>query len=162
MSRAFVKEGDADLDAMPELPISEHPNYVTATGLAQLQARRDEIAERLQDVPDDAVDTRVQRAALDRDLRWVHARIASAQQAPDAPVDAQRVGFGALVDVVDADDQRHAYRIVGEDEADPEHGLVSWVSPLARALQGARVGDRVLWRRPAGDRELEVLAIRYD
>jgi len=74
---------------------------------------------------------------------------------------ADRVGFGATVDLVDEDGARYRYRIVGEDEADPEQGLVSWVSPLARALEGARVGDSVIWKRPAGDLEVEVLAIDY-
>ena len=50
---------------------------------------------------------------------------------------------------------------MGEDEADIERGMVSWISPLARALTGARVGEAVTWRRPAGDRELEIVAIRY-
>ena len=58
--------------------------------------------------------------------------------------------------------QRLDYTIVGEDEADPAAGLVSWVSPLARALQDAEVGDLIVWERPMGDLELEVRRIRYD
>ena len=69
--------------------------------------------------------------------------------------------FGASVEVVDDERPHYRYRIVGEDEADPEHGLVSWVSPLARALNGARVGDSVTGNaRPATSR-VEVLAIDY-
>ncbi|MDX1401913.1 MAG: GreA/GreB family elongation factor, partial [Kiloniellales bacterium] len=48
-----------------------------------------------------------------------------------------------------------------EDEADPASGKVSWVSPLAKALNGSKVGDVVVWRRPSGDLELEVLKITY-
>jgi transcription elongation GreA/GreB family factor len=66
-----------------------------------------------------------------------------------------------VVDVVDAAGARHEFAIVGEDEADAEHGKVSWVSPLARALIGAGVGDVVQWRRPAGEVALEIRAIRY-
>jgi transcription elongation GreA/GreB family factor len=50
---------------------------------------------------------------------------------------------------------------VGEDEADAAAGKISWVSPLARTLMGASVGDTVTWKRPAGDLELEIVSIRY-
>ena len=73
-----------------------------------------------------------------------------------------RVTFGAVVDLIDENDQRSRYRIVGEDEADAEQGSVSWLSPLAQAVLGARVGDEVTWRRPAGDLRLEIVGIRYD
>ena len=61
----------------------------------------------------------------------------------------------------DEDGTRRDYRIVGEDEADPAAGKISWVSPLARAMMGSGLGDLVTWRRPAGDLELEVVGIRY-
>ena len=66
-----------------------------------------------------------------------------------------------MVDVRDQSGERHQFAIVGEDEVDAEKGKVSWVSPLARALIGSGVGDVVLWRRPAGEMELEIEAIRY-
>ena len=53
-------------------------------------------------------------------------------------------------------------RIVGDDEADAAVGDVSWASPLAHTLIGARVGDAVIWRRPAGEAEIEILAVQYD
>ena len=71
-----------------------------------------------------------------------------------------RVAFGALV-TVDSDEGEARYRIVGEDEADVEHGLVSYVSPLAKALLGARQGDEVVWQRPAGNLSVEIVAIDY-
>jgi transcription elongation GreA/GreB family factor len=71
------------------------------------------------------------------------------------------VCFGATVALLDEDERRLGYTIVGEDEADAEHGKVSWISPLARALMDARVGDMVTWRRPSGDAELEIVAITY-
>jgi transcription elongation GreA/GreB family factor len=55
----------------------------------------------------------------------------------------------------------HEFTIVGEDEADVATGKVSWLSPLAKALIGARVGDTVKWRRPVGDTDLEILDIHY-
>jgi transcription elongation GreA/GreB family factor len=70
------------------------------------------------------------------------------------------VAFGALV-TVDSDEGEVRYRLVGEDEADVEHGLVSYVSPLAKALLGARMGEEVVWQRPAGDLTIEVVGIDY-
>ena len=85
----------------------------------------------------------------------IFAEVGPARQKP------QEVAFGATVRVADPQDEEREFTIVGEDELDAEHGRVSWVSPLAKALLGARVGDVILWRRPAGDVELEILAIRY-
>ena len=67
-----------------------------------------------------------------------------------------------MVTVEDADGQRQNFAMVGEDEADPQAGRLSYVSPLARALDGAVVGDLITWKRPAGDQELEVVAIQYE
>ncbi|HEY8014642.1 MAG TPA: GreA/GreB family elongation factor, partial [Dongiaceae bacterium] len=67
----------------------------------------------------------------------------------------------ALAATVDEDGTERRFAIVGEDEADPAVGKISWVSPLARALTGAAVGDSVVWKRPAGDKTLEVTAIDY-
>ncbi|TAM88906.1 transcription elongation factor GreAB, partial [bacterium] len=71
------------------------------------------------------------------------------------------VAFGATIAVEGQDQARRSFTIVGEDEADPAHGAISWISPLAKALLGAHVGDRVVWRRPAGDLPLTVVAIQY-
>lgn len=159
MSRAFVKESDGDgPDDLPELPVSEHPNYVTPQGLAQLQARLVDAGRRLEAMEADA---RLERAHVERELRWLQARIASAIPVDPVRQPRDRVAFGAAVEAVDDDDCIHRYRIVGEDEADPERRLVSWVSPLARALSGARTGDTVIWKRPAGDLSVEVLRIDY-
>jgi transcription elongation GreA/GreB family factor len=71
------------------------------------------------------------------------------------------VHFGARVTIVDDDGKEQTVHIVGDDEADAAAGDISWASPLARALIGARVGDLVSWRRPAGVAQLEVLDIHY-
>ncbi|MFC4728893.1 GreA/GreB family elongation factor [Coralloluteibacterium thermophilus] len=158
MSRAFVKENDTGPAAdLPELPLSPHPNYVTARGLAQLRARLAAAEARARGELDPA-----ERAHVEREMRWLAARVESAMVLTPGGGPLDEVGFGMWVELADADDRRHRYRIVGEDEADPERGLISHVSPLARALRGARVGETRVWPRPAGDLEVEVLAIGAD
>lgn len=162
MSRAFVKESDEDSASdLPELPVSEHANYVTARGQAQLRTRLAEAEQRLEAIDDNAVGAKLERATIERDMRWLQTRLLVAILVDIESPPRDRVAFGASVEVVDDDDRHYRYRIVGEDEADPEQGLVSWVSPLARALNGAQVGDSVIWKRPAGDLAIEVLAIDY-
>ena len=79
----------------------------------------------------------------------------------DAGRDHDRVFFGATVTTEDEDGNERTVSIVGIDELDPVRGRVSWISPIAKALQGARVGDTVTLRTPSGPQQLEVLAIRY-
>lgn len=161
MSRAFVKEPDGDqaADAGPERPISPHPNYVTPAGLAQLEAALAAAEAERRDLQggDDAL--ALQR--VERDRRYYAERVKSAILVRPGDQPADRVAFGATMEVADAagEDEPMRVRIVGEDEADAASGAISWVSPLARALIGAQVGDVVTWRRPAGDRAMEVLAI---
>ena len=71
-----------------------------------------------------------------------------------------RVRFGLTVDVRHEDGSTEALTIVGEDEAEPGTGRISWLSPLAEALLEAEPGDEVAWRRPAGKARLEILAVR--
>jgi transcription elongation GreA/GreB family factor len=164
MSRAFVKDGDGDDDGndLPDLPLSPHPNYVTPRGLALLQARLDDAQRRLAELDPAAVESRLARAHVAREIRWLNARIGAAIPVSSENKAHDRISFGARVHLVDEDGREYHYRIVGEDEADPEHGRVSWVSPLARALDRARVGDSVVWRRPAGDLTVEVLSVDFD
>jgi transcription elongation GreA/GreB family factor len=139
MSRAFVKEADENpVEELPERPVSSAPNHVTTEGFAAIEA---EIA-RLNDALANAGEDRAERARIGRDLRYWTARRGSAHVMP-APSDTDTVHFGSTV-TIDRDDGRHqAYRIVGEDEADPEKGTISHVSPLARALLGKSVGESV-------------------
>lgn len=166
MSRAFVKEPDGDeaADGQPELPLSPHPNYMRPQGLAKLKARLEALQQRrcvLAADPDDLL-KRTPLAQVLRECRYLEARIESAILVTMAGQPADRVAFGARVTVADEDGATHDFTIVGEDEADPQQGLVSWISPLARALTDAGVGDLVTWERPSGALELEVLAILYD
>jgi len=158
MSQAFVKEAEGDrADDLPELPLSPHPNYVTPKGLAQLEARVLTLQQQLSTLDDNTLDATRRRALLARELRWLQARVASAL--PRSQQKYDRVDFGSRVELVDEEQRHHHYQIVGEDEADPEQGLVSWLSPLAVALRGAHTGDSVVWKRPLGDLVVEVLDI---
>ena len=152
MSRAFVKESDDAVDDLPERPVSPHPNLVTPEGLAAIEA---ELA-RLQSERSAAqrAEDRAALAATARELRYWTARRASAQLV-EAPADAEVVRFGSTVTVEREDGRRQTFRIVGEDEADPAKGSVSYISPLARAVMGKAAGDAV---SVAGS-EVEVLAI---
>ncbi|MEY4983624.1 MAG: hypothetical protein RIR62_1890 [Pseudomonadota bacterium] len=162
MSRAFVKEGDGSLDPLPDLPVSPHPNYVTPTGLADLQARLHDTRTRLAALKarKDRLD-RLPEAAAERDIRYLEARLRSAILIDPATLPADEVAFGLIVTVADAEGRERAYRITGEDEADPALGRIAAHSPLARALIGGRVGDMVTWRKPSGREDLEILDIRH-
>ncbi len=166
MSRAFVKEGseNAGSEELPERPQSPHPNYVTQRGLRQLHEKLDALQServRLQERAGVDLMDEEELKTVERDLRYVHERIDRAIEIDLATQPHDQAAFGARVTTVDEDDAEMSFTIVGEDEADPDAGLISWVSPLARALGGAKVGDTVVWKRPAGDRELEVTRIEY-
>jgi transcription elongation GreA/GreB family factor len=150
MSRAFVKEDDDAPEEFPERLVSSAPNLVTAEGLAAIEA---EIA-RLHDELAQAGEDRSERARIGRDQRYWNARRGSAQVMP-APADRSVVHFGSTVAIDREDGRRQTFRIVGEDEADPERGTLSHVSPLARELLGKSVGDVV---RVAGG-EAEIVEI---
>jgi len=165
MSRAFVKEDDQRHagDELPERVQSPHPNYVTEQGLADLKRELESLLAQREATmrAGDALSAKENLRRIDRNLRYAKSRVACAilVNSADQPVDA--VAFGATVHVCDPDGEERVFTIVGEDEADAAQGKASWVSPLARALQGAQVGDSVLWKRPSGDLELEILSIDY-
>ena len=155
MSRAFVKEPDgADVfDELPDRPISPHANLVTPRGLALL----DEAVARSRAALSEAQERgdRAAIAAASRDLRYFNARRASAELVPQTQDIFAPSGSATASPSSATTDGRRRSGIVGEDEADPAEGFLSYVSPLARALTGKRVGDVV----PAGQSEAEILAI---
>lgn len=152
MSRAFVKE-TADVEDLPDRPISDLPNDVTAEGLDRIEQAL-AAAEANQAAAQSAGDSAALASAR-RDLRYWSARRATASVAPE-PVDNSLVRLGHTVTIVREDNRRQTFRIVGEDEADPAHGTISHASPLARALFGKAIGEVVAI---AGG-EAEILEIR--
>jgi len=165
MSRAFVKEMDGDQqDELPERPQSPHPNYVTASGLKSLQEQLAKLQEERHKLTEGGEPEMLDKEHLklvERDIRYFQERIERAILIEPDSQPADRVGFGAMVETVDDNDEKRKFRIVGEDEADPKQGRISWVSPLAKSLTGAAVGDAVTWKRPTGDLSLEILSIKY-
>ncbi len=159
MSVAFTKEDSAETASetlLPDRPVSPHPNLVTAAGLQalglQLQQARDayEAAQKIEDVNE-----RRRQAALPlRDARYLAARLSTAQVIA-APASSDTVAFGSTVTFRRDDGRIQKYRIVGEDEADPKAGSISFVSPVAKSLMGKAVGDVV----GASGQELEIMAI---
>ncbi len=151
MSRAFIKELE-DLPELPDRPVSPHPNFVTENGLALIEAELEKNRRALAEAQAAADRDRI--ATVSRELRYWSARRASAEVQP-APSDSDSVRFGATVTVRRGDGRKQTFRIVGEDEADPAAGSLSYVSPLARALIGKEEGDIVR----VGEGETEILAI---
>ena len=159
MSVAFTKEESAETASetlLPDRPISLHPNLVTETGLKalerQLREAREayEAARRIEDVNE----RRRQSAIPLRDVRYFAERVRTAQVVGEAS-SADAVSFGSTVTFSRADGRVQKYRIVGEDEADPKNGSISFVSPVAKSLMGKGVGDVV----ESGSQELEIVAI---
>ncbi len=146
MSRAFVKDDSDAPEPRLERPVSDQPNYVTPTGLALLE---------------DGL-RRAQEAGDDRQARYLEGRIDTAIVVDPAGHPRGVVEFGATVEAHDAAGNRLSVRIVGEDEADPLHGTISWESPIARALADHKRGERVTVIRPAGPIEFTIDAVRYD
>lgn len=159
MSVAFTREDSAQTASetlLPDRPISPHPNLVTATGLAALEQRLRE-AEAAYDAAgliDDVNERRRQAASPLRDLRYFSERLRTAQLVP-ATATNETVAFGSTVTFTRDDGRRQTYRIVGEDEADPKAGSISYVSPIGAAFIGKAVGDSVT----LGDQDLEIVAI---
>jgi len=166
MSRAFVKESDDDLAAgeLPERPLSAHPNYVTPRGLERLQARVRELQDSHEQLAARSAEDSIAKQKLrevERDQRYFNAQLERAIVVNTAGQPRDEVHFGAVVKILDEDGREHRFSIVGDDEADVAGGKISWASPLASAMIGARVGDTVMWRRPAGEAEVEIIGIQY-
>jgi transcription elongation factor GreB len=162
MSRAFVNEDHAAAQASQpvERTISAQPNYVTPSGLAQLQARVAEV--QILQAEQAAMGERADRqrvADLNRDMRYYQHRLQHAQVV--APVTSTaKVQIGSWVTFADEQGDEQRVCLVGEDQADAGVGLVNWASPLGRALLGAEVGEERVWQRPAGDLTVEVVGIQ--
>ena len=158
MAVAFTREEDYESQAadLPDRPISAHPNLVTATGLAAIERELASARAAYSDAQAQGgvATDRTAMARATRDLRYWSARRATAQLTEPAG-EAGRVLFGRVVEIEREDGRRQTFRIVGEDEADPARGSISYVSPLAGALLGKAVGDVAL----VNGAEVEVIAV---
>ncbi|MFZ4688772.1 MAG: transcription elongation factor GreA [Polymorphobacter sp.] len=158
MSVAFTKESDAEAVAadLPDRPIPAHANLVTAKGLAQIDselaaARAAYDAARSSDA---ITSDRSAMARATRDLRYWSARRATAQLIEAGPR-GNTIAFGDRVTIERGDGRIQTWHIVGDDEADPADGSVSYVSPLASAVMGKQVGDVVT----LAGHEVEITAV---
>ena len=159
MSVAFTKEDSAETASetlLPDRPVSPHPNLVTEAGLKALELQLDQAQEayKATQTIEDINERRRQAALPLRDARYFAARVRTAQVVP-APASTETVAFGSTVTISRGDGRVQKYRIVGEDEADPKAGTISYVSPLAKILLGRAVGDVV----QVSGQEIEVIAI---
>jgi len=180
MSKAFVREsGGDDEAAAPEPREAGAParNYITPARFARLDAERKRLVELERP---DVVRTVSWAAAngdrsengdylygkrrlreIDRRVRFLIKRLESAAVVDNAGRDDDQVFFGAAVLVRSPAGGERRVTIVGADEVDAARGRVSWVSPIARALLKARVGDVVALHTPRGEQRLEVLDVNY-
>ena len=153
------------------------PNYITPEGARRLseelvRLRDVERRKTVQEVADAAaMGDRSENAEyiygkkrlreIDRRLNFLAKRLDKAVVVDPKEQRGDKVFFGATVELEDEAGTRSVYVIVGEDEIDTARGHISWRSPVGRALLGKRAGEVVVVRRPAGETELEVLAVRY-
>lgn len=180
MSKAFIKEPEGD-DEELELPEEDTgpavKNYITPEGF---QGLKDEFSKLWNGERPALVQTISWAASngdrsenadyiygkrrlreIDKRLRFLSKRLETAEVVDSSTSDADQIYFGATVTVLDEANKEATYRIVGVDEIDTKKGYVSWISPIAKALLQARVGDVVVVKSPAGELELEVLKITY-
>jgi transcription elongation factor GreB len=168
VSKGFTRESDnSDEEEIPpfrpQLPPGTR-NYITREGAARLKQRLNDLLERKQVF---ASRSNEAGTGAEADQRKIESAIRRLQQILDAvvvadiPVDQEKVAFGATVIVRHGNGEESAYHIVGVEEADPERGSISWISPLARALLSRRAADKVRFQSPAGAEDLTILTVRY-
>lgn len=160
MSKAFTKETDDS----PEVLAVRRPgaglppgasNYLTAVGARQFREELDQLLEKgaTPDEKGTGANGRPER------IRYLRELLGSAVVVRPSPGKLNRVCFGAGVSVRVPDGTIVGYRIVGVDEARPERGEISCISPLSRALTNRRVGERIRLETPGGIEDMEILSI---
>jgi transcription elongation factor GreB len=167
MSKAFTKDDAWEEPVIPArapLPAGV-PNYLTARGLRLLREELAELEDERRAVDDESIEEgerRRRRAIVSGRLGELVQRIAGAQVVDTADAPRDRVRFGARVTLRnEAGGEPRRLQIVGVDEADAAQGRVAFVSPIARAVLGAGVGDIVSVRTPRGEESVEIVAIEY-
>jgi len=148
----LTPEGAKKLQAeLAQLVRTERPKVVGEVAEAAAQGDRSENAEYIYG--------KKRLREIDRRIRFLEKRLASAVVVAETKSASDQVRFGARVTVVDEEGAERSYVIVGPDESNPEAGYLSFQSPVGRALMKKRVGDVVVVKRPIGDLELEITAI---
>ena len=154
------------------------PRFITPEGFARIRAEYDELfgmerpkvveivswAASLGDRSENADYLYGKKRLREIDRRLSHlARIMKAAKVVDPASQESRdqIRFGATVELADEDDNRRILTLIGDDESDATNGRIGWSAPLARALIGAKVGDERIVRLPSGEKNYEVIAIRY-
>lgn len=153
------------------------PRFITPEGLARIRAEYEELfgvqrpkvvevvswAASLGDRSENADYLYGKKRLREIDRRLSHlARIMKAAKVVDpSSQSTDQVRFGATVELADEDDNRRTVTLIGDDETDATNGRIGWSAPLARALIGAKVGDERVVRLPFGEKNYEVIAIRY-
>jgi transcription elongation factor GreB len=177
MSTDLTANGDAD-EELAALPAGS-PNYMTPAGFRRLdeelkhlsRVERPKIVEVVswaagngdRSENGDYIYGKRRLREIDRRIRFLRKRLEAAKVVdPAQQTSRDKIFFGATVTYATAQGAELTVRIVGIDEADFEQGQISWVSPIARALLRAGIGDSVKVRTPAGLEEIEILAIAYD
>jgi transcription elongation GreA/GreB family factor len=141
VSRAFVRETDSDTTGLPDRQISPHRNLVTEAGLADIEAALDRFEAALRAAADQG-DREAAAIAL-REVRYWRARRASAEVVKPSEGKG-KASFGMTVTVRRDDGREQSFKIVGEDEADPSRGTVSYMAPLARAVLAHGPGETIV------------------
>ena len=158
MSKAFTRESDdaPEERVLPPLRSLLPPgakNYLTPAGARRLQSELETLLQER---------TRASNPpSLEQRILRLQQGLESAVVVAPPPPPWDQVRFGATVTVRHANGERSQYRIVGADETDVDRGWVSWLSPIAKTLLNARLGERVQFRFPAGEEQLEIVGITY-
>lgn len=162
MSRAFIKEdGPEQPEDIPEKPISAHPNYVTRRGLRLLEVEEKRLVAEFAALPPGKSDEKIRarKLRLERDLRYVRARLETAIPVDPAP-GVLEIRFGARVVLRGDDGRERALRIVGEDEASEGGEFAPWPAPFVSAMIGLRAGQDFVWENPGAER-WTVVSVAY-
>jgi transcription elongation factor GreB len=182
MNKAFVKDDDTwedpeiELDPEADIPVGSR-NYMTPQGAARLREELNNLARQQRPQLLDTInrmgregldsadakfrETRKALQRLEKRVAFLTGRLAITEVIDPAAQDSEHIRFGATVTVEPSSGPQKVYRIVGIDEADINQGLISWTSPLSRALLDGKAGDVIKVSTPAGEQELEIIQVHY-
>jgi transcription elongation factor GreB len=169
VSKAFTRESDDAPEApvLPPLRSALPPgakNYLTTDGAQRLRTELDALMKQRLELTS-APGTPESKSALqslDQRIFRLQQSLESAVITPAPPRPWEQVRFGATVSVRNERGEESEYRIVGVDETDVGRGWVSWLSPIAKALLNARLGQKVRFKFPDGETQLEITRITFD